>query len=63
MKEFRANEMYDLKPEEVKELNKQGYVFVWVDHSRKSGNHHHSKGEPRIREYMFIGKNEKGKDN
>lgn len=42
--------VYELSPEEAQNLNKKGYVLVWVHKTL------HDKGEPKMRLYELVGK-------
>lgn len=44
--------VYELSPQEAQELNKECYVLSWV-HKEK-----HFKGEPKLRLYELVGRNE-----
>jgi len=56
MTNYNSGSTYKLTPSEAQKLFSQGYVLIWEDNERKSGNHNHNKGEPETREYYLIGK-------
>ena len=53
--DFEVGQTYDLTPQEAQELHKKGFILVWKNKTE------HSEGEPKIREYTYVGKHDNKK--